>query len=569
MAITQVASYTPTDRRPQAFALGSPAALEISNQTTMRLVVMVSRMLRDEVAPGDHKIYPGLNNLSVAPSWLLLSPDDVPDSVMLSGFLSVMTYGVGDPLPATGSYTPGSFTTPNRTAQDRQMLVRGLSFIDVKADFGAVGDGFTNDQPALQAAYDTARILGGARVHHPAGTYLVSAITTNGSSGAVIAALCGGANCAFTGDGAGATVIKFAANQPNHSYVFHNYTVAGGDSNMLISDLTIDGNADNQGGAVDAQYGCRFVRARGVTIRNCVFLNVFGTTDGSVNGPNGTAGEGFAQQFDNCADCLVGSSAAYATSASTSTGFASNDCTNVTRVGCISYGWGHGMGFTDWTSANVQHSGCRAYLCGKHGFNLELSTAATYNGCLSGGVATSSGAYPFTNGQSLGNTGNGFTSLGSSLVHYNACDGSNNGGHGVQHFSTPTGKVFVNGGNYSNNGGSGVALDANQAKLLTISGAVRLSANTANAVATGTTPASMTSLTGLQSAPSIPATGVALTNPFPVAMLVNVTGGTVTGIALDGSTITGQTAGMVRVGAGETITLTYSVAPAWQWFTAI
>src|SRR5690348_10356590 len=123
MAITQVASYTPTDRQPQAFSLSSPAALEINNQTTMRLVVSVGRGLQDTLYPGDHRIYNGLNNLATAPTWLLVSPDDQPDSVMLSGFLGVTSYGASDALPANGSYQPGTFTVPTRLLQDGNRLL--------------------------------------------------------------------------------------------------------------------------------------------------------------------------------------------------------------------------------------------------------------------------------------------------------------------------------------------------------------------------------------------------------------------------------------------------------------
>ena len=70
--------------------------------------------------------------------------------------------------------------------------------------------------------------------------------------------------------------------------------------------------------------------------------------------------------------------------------------------------------------------------------------------------------------------------------------------------------------------------------------------------------------TGPQTAPAIPASGTALTNPFPFDATVYVTGGTVTAIAA-GGTATGLTSGAVFVAAGETITLTYSAAPTWVW----
>ncbi len=69
---------------------------------------------------------------------------------------------------------------------------------------------------------------------------------------------------------------------------------------------------------------------------------------------------------------------------------------------------------------------------------------------------------------------------------------------------------------------------------------------------------------GPLTAPAIPASGTAQANTFGVDVTIYVTGGTVTAIAV-GGTATGLTSGAVFVGAGETITLTYSAAPTWVW----
>ena len=70
--------------------------------------------------------------------------------------------------------------------------------------------------------------------------------------------------------------------------------------------------------------------------------------------------------------------------------------------------------------------------------------------------------------------------------------------------------------------------------------------------------------TGPQTAPAIPSSGTAYTNPFPFDCAVYITGGTVTAIAI-GGTATGLTSGQFFVPAGETIALTYSAAPTWVW----
>ena len=67
--------------------------------------------------------------------------------------------------------------------------------------------------------------------------------------------------------------------------------------------------------------------------------------------------------------------------------------------------------------------------------------------------------------------------------------------------------------------------------------------------------------------PAIAASGTAVTNTTQQDCTVFIVGGTVSAIAI-GGTATGLTAtpATVRVPSGQTITLTYTVAPTWQWF---
>lgn len=64
--------------------------------------------------------------------------------------------------------------------------------------------------------------------------------------------------------------------------------------------------------------------------------------------------------------------------------------------------------------------------------------------------------------------------------------------------------------------------------------------------------------------PAIPATTVALTNPFWRTAEIHIAGGTVTQVAIDGTNQL-STSGAFTLPAGHTITLTYSVAPTWAW----
>lgn len=69
---------------------------------------------------------------------------------------------------------------------------------------------------------------------------------------------------------------------------------------------------------------------------------------------------------------------------------------------------------------------------------------------------------------------------------------------------------------------------------------------------------------GAQTAPDMPATNTAITNDFTSPMAVTISGGTVTVIKVDGTTM-GITSGTVIVPVGKTISVTYSAAPSWVW----
>jgi hypothetical protein len=70
---------------------------------------------------------------------------------------------------------------------------------------------------------------------------------------------------------------------------------------------------------------------------------------------------------------------------------------------------------------------------------------------------------------------------------------------------------------------------------------------------------------GSQTAPAVPASTVAATNNTGVPCLVQIKGGTVTVLAVDGVSLS-LGGSIALVPAGSTITLTYAVAPTWTWY---
>lgn len=108
----------------------------------------------------------------------------------------------------------------------------------------------------------------------------------------------------------------------------------------------------------------------------------------------------------------------------------------------------------------------------------------------------------------------------------------------------------------SSNGGSGASL----------SSALNTGPTNVN-VANGSLALEITNLDqglGSVTPPAIPATTVALTNPFWRTAEIHITGGTVTQVAIDGTNQL-STSGAFTLPAGHTITLTYSAAPTWAW----
>lgn len=64
--------------------------------------------------------------------------------------------------------------------------------------------------------------------------------------------------------------------------------------------------------------------------------------------------------------------------------------------------------------------------------------------------------------------------------------------------------------------------------------------------------------------PSVPASGTPVTNTSPLPVQVVITGGTMSAVVINGVTV-GSGAGTYTLPAGQSITLTYTVAPTWTW----
>nr|ADG44968.1 A-IntN [Expression vector pEBDuet23A] len=116
-------------------------------------------------------------------------------------------------------------------------------------DFGALGDGVSDDRASIQAAIDAAYAAGGGTVYLPAGEYRVSAA---GEPGDGCLMLKDGVYLA--GAGMGETVIKLIDGSDQKITGMVRSAYGEETSNFGMRDLTLDGNRDNTSGKVDGWF---------------------------------------------------------------------------------------------------------------------------------------------------------------------------------------------------------------------------------------------------------------------------------------------------------------------------
>jgi parallel beta-helix repeat protein len=124
-------------------------------------------------------------------------------------------------------------------------------FFNVR-DFGAKGDGATNDYTAIQAALTAAASAGGGVVFFPEGTYMIGTVLTVSN------------NTTVAGVGA-SSIIKQTAGF-NGPAIQNNDTVSG-NTTICLRDLKVDGNKQN-GVNIAGAWGIYFTRVTYSSIEN-------------------------------------------------------------------------------------------------------------------------------------------------------------------------------------------------------------------------------------------------------------------------------------------------------------
>jgi parallel beta-helix repeat protein len=116
-------------------------------------------------------------------------------------------------------------------------------------NFGAKGDGITDDTAAIQNAIDAAAAAGGGQVYMPTGTYIVSG-GVEPSDGCLMLK----SNVYLYGDGMGATTVKVADGSDTKITGVIRSAYGEETHDFGVSNLTIDGNRDHTTGKIDGWF---------------------------------------------------------------------------------------------------------------------------------------------------------------------------------------------------------------------------------------------------------------------------------------------------------------------------
>jgi hypothetical protein len=182
-----------------------------------------------------------------------------------------------------------------RTVQDK--LREGMS---VK-DFGAIGDGITDDTTAIQKAFDAAKLAGGGDIYLPKGTYAVSsAINITGCN-----------NIIFYGAGNDASIIKSTSTTADVFYdsgtswwrTFRDFSISSSVTKTAGSSFSLAGERRGLFDRVRITghfNGFKMLGFEQTEIRSCSVTKPSGAGSAVQCGTSGTAGQGANLLINSC-----------------------------------------------------------------------------------------------------------------------------------------------------------------------------------------------------------------------------------------------------------------------------
>jgi hypothetical protein len=477
-----------------------------------------------------------------------------PDNTIITGELTVQTSnrygltgvsfdngkivsdGLGD-LALQNLLVNGTFTAPNSNS--------GYQVFNAKT-YGAVGNGIHDDTAAINAAIVAANAVGGGVAYLPAGTYATSSAILMSYNFVTLAGA--GNSCTILKPMAGANFDVITNPIPPDGTTVYNV------KKQVIRDLMIDGSnmtgtTAGQGNGIHsfATTHCQFMNLLFKNIPNWGIMNDHNSASDSYDNLF------FRCEWDSCAAGLrleagEGSTMLYCLIYGANNTTAANQNTFFTPDNNAYAFYGHaqsvqtshcffqGGGTITHELVRLQGSSCQFLI---NQFDAVTNTCIkmySVNETLIGNLFSSSAT---TSGNMIEMT----TGANSAYIAGNLSYG-NKYGYAINESAALTGNIIT--GNQFQVGTSGIF-------------SLNAGSNTRTSMNPGYNPV------GPITSPAVPLTTVAYTNKLGVDCTVFINGGTVTVVAI-GGTATGQTTGCFKIPVGQTITLTYSVAPTWTWF---
>jgi parallel beta-helix repeat protein len=245
-------------------------------------------------------------------------------------------------------------------------LVRPV--INVKdSTYGATGDGVTDDATAIQAALTAADTAGGGTVYFPSDSvYIVGTQLNMGSNTTIMG-------------GGWSTVLKMA-DAADLLAILH----ATSKSNIIISDLQLDGNKANQ--TTNLQHGIRTSDSTDIVIQRILGHSFKGsTTAGTEGAVVNIRGAAAFEARALISSCIAHSVGGY--------GIGTYRAGTVVISNCLAYDNDtHGFSLSGSATGQIRNNSivnCSSWDNGRFGFNLEYQVGTTVSGCSSSGNSSS------------------------------------------------------------------------------------------------------------------------------------------------------------------------------------
>ena len=448
------------------------------------------------------------------------------------GSLKIRTDGTFYRKPSTGipsTDLDAATQTKLTQAADSQSTI----VISVKDPaYGAKGDGGTDDTVAVQAAINAASAAGGGQIFFPTGTYVVGTLTLP-------------TNVHLCGAGRDIASLLLKAGTNSDLILGTNFgsltgtNGTGGVYGWSVRNLTLDGNkANNSYGFGVRVYGYGFT-ITDVIVRNFAQAGIYTEWSTSASAPFPDSMEAFFTNLKvhDCYDGIVFN------------GPHDSAFTQVISWGHSNYGIHVQQG-----SASVLFTNCHVWGTGSIAWYLEgESHLVNCVGEGTGGASSQPQVFIGHNDTSV--IGGVFYASSTGKIGFTIGDATHTSLAGIyirtKVLNCTSGAVWLN-QDAGNNDIEALVYNCTTLYGGTVNSGTRLRLDQAGNL-------------GNMTAPAVPASGTVTTNTTGVPVTVYINGGTVTAISVNGSA-TGVAGGAVRVPSAGTITLTYSVAPTWQWF---